>query len=258
MAIDWCPFATKRPIVADNFMKGRNGRPVKAVVLHIAAGNLPGVFPTFNDPTRGASAHFCIGKNGTIEQYVSVNDTAFANGLRWDAQNQQWICPHNNIVQPSWQDLTPPDNPNWYTVSIEHEGMPQDKWTSDMYDANMRLQLWLSDQFQLTYVAHRTLVGHFEIDPVDKPSCPGPNVEWDRIVADAAAIQAARKLTWMPINTDSALYNFAEAQNLGYPQTDEYEFTSGGATYVGQVYNLGIVFVKKGDWGNVLWMKKPM
>jgi N-acetyl-anhydromuramyl-L-alanine amidase AmpD len=258
MATDWCPFATQKLINANNFMKGRNGRQVKAVVLHIAAGSLAGVFPTFNDPSRGTSAHFCIGKKGEIEQYVSVNDTAYGNGLKWDAVNKQWICPHNNVVTPSWQDLTPPDNPNWYTVSIEHEGMPADPWTPEMYDANLRLLLWLADQFNLTYVAHRTLVGHSEIDPVDKSNCPGPNVEWDRMVADIAAYTAAQKVKWVPINTDSALYKFALAQNLGYPQTDEYPFTVGTDSYIGQVYNLGIVFVKKGDWGNVQWTKKPV
>jgi len=257
MAIDWCPFATKRPIVADNFQPGRSGKQVKAVVLHVAAGPLSAVFPTFNNPARGASAHFCIGKKGEIEQYVSVNDTAFANGLRWDAAQQKWICPHNNVVNPSWQDLTPPDNPNLYTVSIEHEGMPEEKWTDAMYDANNRLLIWLAEQFNLTYVARRTLIGHHEIDPVDKPNCPGPNVEWDRMVADLAAIHAARQLTWMPINTEGALYRFALEQKLGYPQTDEFEFTHDNIVYVGQVYNLGIVYVKKGDWGNVRWIKKP-
>jgi hypothetical protein len=74
---------------------------------------------------------------------------------------------------------------------------------------------------------------------------------------EQAAISAAKKLTWMPINTDGALYKFAQAQNLGYPQTDEFEFTFGSVVYVGQVYNLGIVFVKKGDWGNCKWVKKP-
>ena len=72
-----------------------------------------------------------------------------------------------------------------------------------------------------------------------------------------AAIAAAQKFRWMPINTDAALYRFAQMRNLGYPQTDEFEFTSGSATYVGQVYNLGIVYVKKGDWGNVKWTAKP-
>lgn len=72
-----------------------------------------------------------------------------------------------------------------------------------------------------------------------------------------AAIAKAKTLTWMPINANGALYKFAQAKNLGYPQTDEFEFTFNNTVYVGQVYNLGIVFVKKGDWGNVQWVQKP-
>ncbi|MDE3088748.1 MAG: hypothetical protein KGJ80_05125 [Chloroflexota bacterium] len=74
---------------------------------------------------------------------------------------------------------------------------------------------------------------------------------------EQAAVASAQKYTWMPINTDGALYKFAVANHLGYPQTDEFELTFGGDVYVGQVYNLGIVYVKKGDWGNVMWVKKP-
>ena len=73
----------------------------------------------------------------------------------------------------------------------------------------------------------------------------------------AAAIAKAKTLTWMPINDQAALYKFAQANNLGYPQTDEFEFTFNSAGYVAQVFNLGIVYVKKGDWGNVKWVKKP-
>lgn len=69
-------------------------------------------------------------------------------------------------------------------------------------------------------------------------------------------ITEAKKYRWMPINDGAALYKFAEANNLGYPQTDEFEFTFSGASYIAQVYNLGIVYVKKGDWGNVKWTKK--
>jgi hypothetical protein len=71
------------------------------------------------------------------------------------------------------------------------------------------------------------------------------------------AIAAAQKYPWMPINTGAALYRFAQANHFGYPLTDEFEFTYDGNTYVGQVYNLGIVYVKKGDWGNVKSVKKP-
>ncbi len=75
-------------------------------------------------------------------------------------------------------------------------------------------------------------------------------------VATAVATEA-KNYTWMPINTDAALYKFAQVNNLGYPQTDEFTFTYDNAEYLGQVFNLGIVFVKKGDWGNVKWVKKP-
>jgi hypothetical protein len=75
---------------------------------------------------------------------------------------------------------------------------------------------------------------------------------------EAAVIATAKKYTWMPINTDAALYKFAQANNLGYPQTDEFKFTVGADRYVGQVFNLGIVYVKEGDWDNVKWVKKPL
>ncbi len=74
---------------------------------------------------------------------------------------------------------------------------------------------------------------------------------------DQALIAEAKKYRWMPINTGASLYKFAEKNNLGYPQTDEFEFVFGGDGYIGQVYNGGIVYVKKGDWGNVKSVKKP-
>lgn len=252
--LDWCPFATPRPIVKENFSVGRDGQKVRAVVLHIAAGPMSAVFPTFNNPARKASAHFCIGKDGTIEQYVSVNDTAYANGLAW--KDGQWYNPAGKVVQPTWQDLVPKVNPNLYTISIEHEGYPADKWTEAMYGANNRLLLWLAEQFDLMYVPRRTLIGHYEIDPLDKAQCPGPNVEYARMALEVTAWRAARKLQWMPINDQAALYQFAQANRLGYPQTDEFEFTHNNETYVGQVFNLGIVYVKKGDWSKVKWVKK--
>ena len=85
------------------------------------------------------------------------------------------------------------------------------------------------------------------------PAPPPPPVD----PASQAAIVAAKKLTWMPINTGAALYQYAQQQNLGYPQTDEFEVVANGDTYVVQVFNLGLVYVKKGDWGNVQFFFKP-
>jgi hypothetical protein len=137
-----------------------------------------------------------------------------------------------------------------------------------MYDSNNRLLQWIAMQIDITYVVHQTLIGHYEIDPVDRPNCPGPNVQWDRIAADAntaltpanvlSMIQAtANEVAKLPININSALYKFAQQNQLGNPQTDEFKFSVGGATYIGQVYNFGICYVKSGDWGNVKSVKKP-
>ena len=262
----WCPFATKRPITSNNYDVGRSGQKVKAVVMHIAAGSLAGIFHTFNDPNRLASAHFAIGKDGTIEQYVSIDDTAYAVGMRYKDGN--WYNPRSVLSKPTWMGLQPPLNPNLYTISVEHEGQPEDQWTQPMYDSNNRLLHWIAMQIDLTYVVHQTLIGHYEIDPVDRPNCPGPNVQWDRIAADAntaptppnviSMIQAtANEVAKLPININSALYKFAQANQLGNPQTDEFQFSVGGATYIGQVFNFGIGYVKAGDWGNVKSVDKP-
>lgn len=294
----WCPFATKRAVTTNNYDVGRGGKKVKAVVLHIAEGTLEGCFSTFNVPANLVSAHFCVGKQGEIHQYVSINDTAYGNGLRYS--NGQWFTPPranapNGVpVTPTWVDIVAGVNPNAVTVSIEHEGHFQDPWTQAMYDANTRLLAWIASQTGLTYTAHHTLIGHMELNPIDRPNCPGPTVNYDKMAADANAASAsvttatttatatgattanvttasatalsdleravqteAQTHTWMPINTTAALYQFAQRNNLGYPQTDEFQFTVGADQHIGQVFNGGIVYVKVGDWGNVRWVKKP-
>lgn len=59
----------------------------------------------------------------------------------------------------------------------------------------------------------------------------------------------------MPINAAAALYKFAQQQNLSYPQTDEFKYTFNGVPYIAQVFNLGIVYVKDGDFGNVKFVR---
>jgi len=89
-----------------------------------------------------------------------------------------------------------------------------------------------------------------QTQPPPPPPPPDPAA---KLAQEAAVVHKP----WMPINDQGALYKFALKNSLGYPQTDEFEFQFGPDTYVGQVYNLGIVYVKKGDWGNCMWVKKP-
>lgn len=161
----WYPNAVKRPLANHNYWDGH--QPRKAVVLHIAEGPLSAIYPTFNDPNTQASTHFAIGKDGTVEQYVSINDSAWGNG---------------DINNPSWSGLTG-DNPNLYTISIEHEGDYHDNWTTAMLNSQVALLQWIAQKLTTAngpfiYVPHQTLIGHYEIDSVNRINCPGPNVNY--------------------------------------------------------------------------------
>jgi len=195
-----CPFAEQQP--SPHFSAGNNGRA--AVVLHIAQGG----FQSSIDFLKGVglSSHFIVAKDGRIVQMVSVNDTAFANGLNF--HNGKWFTPEKTprliVPQPSWSGLIPGRNPNFYTISIEHEGFTTEKRTAAMQAADVRLLAWIADQFQLVYTPHKTLIGHFEIDPMRKSFCPGSKMDFEAI-AQAANRQPIPLPETMPYTPDSLL-----------------------------------------------------
>jgi hypothetical protein len=68
---------------------------------------------------------------------------------------------------------------------------------------------------------------------------------------EQAVLQKARTVPWMPVNNTAALWKWAKAHGLQDQQTDELALSFNGEQYIVQVFNLGIVYVKVGDWGNV-------
>lgn len=71
-----------------------------------------------------------------------------------------------------------------------------------------------------------------------------------------AILEEAKSVSWMPVNNGAALWNFAKANGLQDQQTDEVTVTINGQEYVLQVFNLGIVYAKMGDWGNIKIIRK--
>jgi hypothetical protein len=71
-----------------------------------------------------------------------------------------------------------------------------------------------------------------------------------------AILEKAKSVTWMPVNNGAALWNFAKANGLQDQQTDEMTVTINGEEYLLQVFNLGIVYAKVGDWGNIKVIRK--
>lgn len=170
---------------------GRHGHKVVAIVHHIMQGTLAGTDSWFASPKSGASTHFGVGKDGTIHQYVDLADAAWGNGLM---QKPDLTIPW---LKECWDKNV---NPNLMTVSIEFEGahstnpngsIKSPDWapTEAQITAAVALDRWLCAEFGIVPGPH-TLIGHFQIDGVNRPYCPGPQFPWDRMRAEVGSAPA--------------------------------------------------------------------
>ncbi|MCA9381543.1 N-acetylmuramoyl-L-alanine amidase, partial [Candidatus Dojkabacteria bacterium] len=158
MNIVWKPVRNKS--------NGRFGYKPEAIVIHIAEGWLNGAYSWFNNPTSQASAHYMIGKNGVIWQFVADEDTAWHAG---------------GVNQPRWALLKPRINPNLYTIGIEHEGFTGEPWTQEMYEASSELIASLCTKYKIP-LDRNHIIGHNQINSVSRERCPGTGVDFDKLI----------------------------------------------------------------------------
>ena len=182
MASDRYPRAVWRE--SPHFWVGHSGR--KAVVIHIAEGGFSSSIEYMRD--NGKSAHFMVSLRGTVAQLVGVESSAWCNGLTWKP-GRGWLCPHDKIVQPSWELLEAPINPNVQTISIEHEGKTGQPWPAAQIAATVELLQWLAKRYPSLspYRVGSTLIGHYHIDPKDKARCPGTGIDLQLLAERANA-----------------------------------------------------------------------
>lgn len=137
-------------IGSPNHYNGRNGYAVTHITLHIMVGHLTGTDSVFLNPGSQASAHYGIGANGSIHQYVSENDGSYSDA---------------NFAS------------NNSTISIEHEGgMAGVPCTQACMDASARLCADIARRHGWTHLWHDGLNGniwlHREIPGTDHYGCP--------------------------------------------------------------------------------------
>jgi N-acetylmuramoyl-L-alanine amidase len=146
----------------------RGGYKPCMVVMHIAEGSLDACDAWFADSESNASAHYCVGKDGEIHQYVAEELAAWANG----------------VVRDPRATLPYPDaavNPNLYTISIEHEGMTGEAWTDAMYEADAWLLRGINERWGIP-LDREHVIGHCDIDSVDRANCPGSGLVWEKLI----------------------------------------------------------------------------
>lgn len=133
-----------------NHYNGRNGYHVDHITLHIMVGHLTGTDNVFQSPRSAASAHYGIGGDGTIHQYVDERDG-------------------------SWSDANYASNNS--TISIEHEGgMEGIPCTQACMDASAALCADIAQRYGWDHLWHDGLNGniwlHREVPGTDHAGCP--------------------------------------------------------------------------------------
>ena len=158
-----------------NFRSGRpSGNKPIAIVIHVMDGTLAGTDAWFNNPAAQVSAHYGVGVDGRIHQYVSEEDTAFHAGI---------------VVNPTARLVLerPNVNPNFYTIGIEHEGHAEDAWTSQQSAASASLVTDIGARWGITLDADHVFA-HHEVRA--SKTCPG-SVEKARQILNLAIAQGA-------------------------------------------------------------------
>ena len=156
----------------------------RAVVLHITDG--VDSRKTLGSPNSKVSSHFLNRQEG-VYQHVSIFDTSYANGLSY--KNGRWIDPAGNVVNPPWQGLEPPTNPNYTTISIENEGRPGIPLSPKQQQQLTAILRALAVQYPqfMPYVPGVNLIGHRDIAPIHRARCPGSAFDFQAIAAAANA-----------------------------------------------------------------------
>lgn len=199
-----CQFAVWRPTANFGYPQGERGlNQPRFFVDHIMAGFKRTLDDAGWREPNGVGVHFGIGKDGSLSQYTNIFDASWGNGVsgsrqRYDRSNRhlaaleaepgaQWIevpyagtiafalvAPHRG--RPGYRI----NLPNSRSISIEHEGQPGDPWTPEMLAADIQVKRWCIAEVKRVRrhqmeVEADLLVGHFQIDAVNRAQCPGPN-----------------------------------------------------------------------------------
>jgi N-acetyl-anhydromuramyl-L-alanine amidase AmpD len=185
-----------------NFSAGRGGKKIIAIVNHQTAGQGPGALSWLCNPASKASAHYLVLRDGTVYQLVKDQDTAWHAG---------------GVNKPSWA-LYDGTNPNRHTIGIEHECYPAVGGDGNLTEAQYRATLELHRQLIKAYgipVDRDHIIGHCQIDSVNRPNCPGAGFPWDRLMKDLKGDEDMKTPAKIVVNGKD-LQGYILADNLSY------------------------------------------
>ena len=150
---------------AAHYDRGRSGQRPTGIVLHTNVGSFDSTVHWFADPESEVSAHYLVGLDGRIAQFVDEADTARHAG---------------RVADPT-TPLFSGEDPNLHTVGIEFED-GGDPLGVERTRLQYRSGAWLVRRLARTWeipLDRDHVVGHREL--FARKECPG-NLDVDRIV----------------------------------------------------------------------------
>lgn len=169
----------------------RDGHKPVSICCHIVSGTLSSMDSWFNDSRVQASAHFGVGLQGQIHQYVDTERMSWANGVVETGATWPLLKKYPGI------------NPNKISISIEFEGSHPNSDAGKFWapnEAQIMAGAHLIAYLAFTYgipLTRETVFGHYEVSPQSRPYCPGPQFPFDRIIAEAKKIALKEVVTAM-------------------------------------------------------------
>lgn len=161
--------------------KSSRGNYVPDVIVnHISEGSAESCISWFTTPNnRESSAHFLVSKSGEVFQFVEIEDKAWANGVVKK--------PHPDSILNKRFGV----NPNWYTVSIEHEGVfaeTKGELTKAQLEATILLHKYIIEYIRNKWkidmpISNKHIIGHNVIDSVTRGDCPGKLFPFNVIIS---------------------------------------------------------------------------
>lgn len=205
--------------LSPNKYNGRNGWKPDMIVCHITEGSYAGAISWLCNPASKASAHFVVAKDGRITQLVELTDSSWCNGTSTDPNSKVY---HGKSTLKKVKARK--TNANYYTVTIEHEGIwaqGKGKLTDAQLAATIELMKHIRAEVKRIYgidipVDREHIVGHYQVNPVTKPNCPGSAFQWDAVIA---ALKGGSPATQQPAPA-STLYRVQVGAYSKKPNAD--------------------------------------
>jgi hypothetical protein len=162
--------------------------------------------------------HAGIGRDGSLDQYASIFDASWGNGVAGSIQRYDRGNPRLKLLETLGRWIAVPyagttgyalvaggvNVINAHSITTEHEDENRDQpWTPAMVATSLRWKKWCiaeMNRFGLTMAIDQyTLVGHFQIDAVNRPGCPGSH--WPRLQLTAGLEEdeyMKPEIVWVP------------------------------------------------------------